>query len=419
MSDAAAEVDAPPALLRPLADALLAAGEAVVILGAGCAGLAAAVALTRRGIDREIALIDRRTGWQDDRTWSFWSADGDPAASSATAAWSDWRVTTDTADVLRRRRGLRYRRVRGIDHYRASLAELAGSGRVHLRLGERVLRLEERPDAPPVVVTSTGRIVPGLLIDCRGPRLDAATVADARRRGVWLGQEFLGLRVRAKRPVFDASAATLLDFRLPQRDGIRFAYVLPTSPTEALVESVRIAPGAHIDVRAHHDLLRSYLADRFGLGEGDVTVLGEERGCIPMTDADPGGVRGPGHVALGLAGGGARPSTGYAFLRIQRSAAALADALVAGRTPDLALDGPRRRLLDAVFLRFLVRHPDDVPAVFARMFARTPPAALLRFLGDTSTVLDEALLIAALPKVPFLAILAGLPFERRRPSRAM
>jgi lycopene beta-cyclase len=402
----------PASLLAPVDPGVLQDGSAIVVLGAGCSGLAVALELTRRGSSRPIVLVDRRTAYRNDRTWSFWSDEREPAARLATAAWHEWAVITGDGTVRRRRRGVAYRRIRAADRYRAALAELAAAPAVHLRLGERVTGLEDRPDGPPAVRTSAGRIVPGVLVDCRGPAFDAAAIAEARRRGVWLAQEFLGLRIRAERPVFDASSATLLDFRLPQEDGIRFAYVLPTSPTEALVESVRLTPEPRMDAAAHRRLIAEHLTRSHGLTVAEFTVLGEERGLIPMTDADPRPVRGPRHYALGLAGGAARPSTGYAFLRIHRSAAELAAAVVAGRAPSLELDGRRRRLLDAVFLRFLLRRPAGVPDVFARMFARTPPAALLRFLGDTSTPVDELRLIAALPKAPFLAILAGLPFER-------
>ncbi|MGN6741708.1 MAG: lycopene cyclase family protein [Amnibacterium sp.] len=404
----------PPALLAPVDARMLADGSAVVVLGAGCSGLAVAQELTRRGCTRPIVLVDRRTTYRNDRTWSFWSDEREPLARLATAAWHEWAVETPGTSVRRRVRGVAYRRIRAVDAYRAALAELAAAPGVHLRLGERVTGLEARDDGPPVVLTTAGRIVPGVLVDCRGPRFDAAAVADARREGVWLAQEFLGRRIRAARPVFDSSTATLLDFRLPQEDGVRFAYVLPVSPSEALVESVRLTPEPRIDQGAHRRLIAGHLEQVHGLTADEVTVVDEERGLIPMTDAAARPVRGPRHYALGLAGGAARPSTGYALLRTRRSAAELASAIVAGREPSLALDGARRRLLDAVFLRFLLRRPDEVPAVFARMFARTPAAALLRFLGDTSTLADEALLVAALPKAPFLAILAGLPLERLR-----
>ena len=50
------------------------------------------------------------------------------------------------------------------------------------------------------------------------------------------------------------------------------------------------------------------------------------------------------------------------------------------------------------------------------MFARTRPAALVRFLTERSTPLDDARLIWALPKLPFLRLAAGEAIDRARES---
>ena len=48
--------------------------------------------------------------------------------------------------------------------------------------------------------------------------------------------------MRSDRPVFHPSLPTLFDFRTPQPDGARFAYVLPEDAHAALVELTEFVP---------------------------------------------------------------------------------------------------------------------------------------------------------------------------------
>jgi len=65
----------------PTATALAASSH--LILGAGCAGLGLAVALTRAGVSDPILLVDRRRDFPDDRTWCFWDTGDVPFAEPA------------------------------------------------------------------------------------------------------------------------------------------------------------------------------------------------------------------------------------------------------------------------------------------------------------------------------------------------
>ncbi|WP_445441903.1 lycopene cyclase family protein [Clavibacter sp. km1a] len=217
---------------------------------------------------------------------------------------------------------------------------------------------------------------------------------------VW--QRFVGLRLRTHDAVFDPDQCVLMDFDVDQSQGLRFAYVVPLSRTEALIENVYFADQDPDDA-GHRGQLQEYLLARYGLMPSDYVIDGTERGVIPMTDADLRSPMSARRMAVGTGAGATRPSTGYAFLRIQRSARAAARAVARGRRPDLQLSTRRLRMLDAVFLRFMRDHPDRCPVVFERMFARTRPASLIRFLSDTSTLADEIRLIAALPVGWFLA----------------
>ena len=118
---------------------------------------------------------------------------------------------------------------------------------------------------------------------------------------------------------------------------------------------------------------------------------------------------------IGMLGGETRPSTGYTFLRIQRHCRALARAVASDGALPAEVHPRRYDLLDSLFLRFVREHPEECPEVYRRMFVGVPPDPLVRFLTEKSTPLDEARLIRALPKTPFLG-LVGRALLGRLPS---
>ena len=58
--------------------------------------------------------------------------------------------------------------------------------------------------------------------------------------------------------------------------------------------------------------------------------------------------------------------------------------------------------MDRLFLAFLRRHPERMPALFLRMFERVAPDVLVRFLSDRASLRDAAQVAAALPVLPML-----------------
>jgi lycopene beta-cyclase len=200
-------------------------------------------------------------------------------------------------------------------------------------------------------------------------------------------------------------------------DAVSFVYVLPTSPTEALVESTvfsrsRRAPLGH---RAH---IADHLRRRWDLGPRDFEVTGSESGSIPMTDA-PARTGRPGAAVIS---GLIRPSSGYGYARAHRHAPVVAGHVLAGTAVPAFRDRARTRALDAVFLRFLRDRPDAAPEAFRRLFT-LPGPLVVRFLTERSTLRDDLRVVLALPPAPFVAAalrtvrerLAAVARGRRRP----
>ena len=130
-------------------------------------------------------------------------------------------------------------------------------------------------------------------------------------------------------------------------------------------------------------------------------MLREERGALPMEV----GFHEPtpdGRIRMGLGGGAARPSTGYAFTRIQRQADLVTRALVQGDAVPASLDGPFARFMDRVFLQVIRTMPERGPALFESLFRNASRDRLEHFLSGSVHPVDRLSVMTSLPTLPFL-----------------
>lgn len=377
----------------------------IVIVGAGCAGLSLAVELVERGLSdgQRVVLLDARKEYVRDRTWSFWNVIPHRFESAITRRYARWQVQNLERNATHESRDLSYCSIPSDAFYEIARERLGRrKGQVDLVLDAHVSSVDDRGQS--VLVTSTaGDVEADWVFDSRPDTTRRPLASD-----VSLLQHFVGHTVELDRPAFDPSVATLMDFRVTQEHGIHFMYVLPESPTRALLESTfftaeRAAPGVY------ERAISAYARER--LNANVVHVVSREEGVIPMTTASFNAHPSKRVHRIGLAGGFAKPSTGYAFLASQKYAALAANAYAEGKLDrEIVVRDKRKAFLDAVFLSYLVRHPENAPSLFVDLFDATPPDVLIRFLSETSSPLDELRGMQALPTAPF----AGEALRSRR-----
>jgi lycopene beta-cyclase len=373
----------------------------VVVCGAGMAGLSLAVHLL--ALDgtpdalpggARVVLVEPRTHYVHDRTWCFFDVVPHPFGQAVAHAWPRWRVREGGRSVDRAAPGVRYVHVPGARFYEAALSRLREAGpRIELRLGTAVHDVVDR-GAFVEVHTSAGTLRAALCMDGRPPSLSGA--ADDGR--VRLLQHFGGRVVRASRDAFEPDVATLMDFDVDRSRGLAFVYVLPFSRREALVESTYFSART-LPPEVYRDDVTAYLRARYR-DCIDFDIVSEESGVIPMWDARFELQPSPRVTRLGLAGGLAKPSTGYAFLAVQRWSAAFAPMIsrsIRSRRPAVAppVRPAHTAAIDAVFLGFLASTPEQAPATFYRLFERVPADVLVRFLSETSRPHEDVRVMAA------------------------
>ena len=391
----------------------------VIIAGAGLSGLSLAVGLLDAGMpdDARILLVDpRETLSGADRTWCFFDLVPHAFESAITHRWNQWRVRNGAEEVVRSAPGIAYCRIPGERFYDLALERLAAAGRrVEIVLGVTVDNLDSR-GAHVDVHTGAGVLRARLAMDSRPPAL---TRANDDGKDVRLLQHFRGRVLRSTEPVFEVDTATLMDFDVSQEHGIHFIYVLPFDAHTALVESTfftgRLLPDA-----VYESAIESWLARR---RPGVVfETISHESGVIPMTTEPFDAWPSPRVVRIGTAGGHVKPSSGYAFLAVQRFVRDFAPRVVSalragGCAEPPAARSPRTTALDTIFLSYLRSCPERAPDTFYRLFERVPPAVLARFLSDEGTLADD-LTVMRTSDSPRLALEAvrAVSLVRRRPQ---
>jgi lycopene beta-cyclase len=188
-----------------------------------------------------------------------------------------------------------------------------------------------------------------------------------------------------------------MHFRRARSKGVDFVYILPFAVDQALVEVTSFAPE-----NPGHEVFTKWLDEEIdALNPGKTETIRTEAGALPMevgfAEPAPEGI-----IRMGLGGGAARPSTGYAFSRNQIQADRLAAALIDGKIPNIDLDGPMTRFMDRVFLQVLTAKPERGPALFDTLFRNAPTDRLERFLSGSTKTADRLSVMASLPPLPFL-----------------
>ena len=385
-----------------------------VLVGGGAAGLSLAYHLAQepRLAGQRVLLIEPEAKDRNDRTWSFWADEPTPFDGLAVG---EWDKIAFRSPGFERELGLgeyRYRTIRGLDFYQFVHRELAARAAQFTVLRGWVAALHNTPTGVQVRTEAGQEFTARYAFDSRPP---AVQPQPARHR--YLLQHFVGWEIETTRDVFNPEMMEFMDFRGPQQHEARFIYVLPFGPRRALVEYTLFS--AKVLAREEYEVhLLDYLQNTLGLAQAEYCIIDHEEGAIPMTD-HPLPARAGAHIVnLGTRAGRAKPSTGYAFRRIQAQSARLAAALAATGQPPADTTGDRWqfRLFDTLLLDIMQRQGELTRDLFAQLFARNPVTRVLRFLDEKTSWLDNLRIMNSVSAGPFLRsighVLRGRPGRR-------
>jgi lycopene beta-cyclase len=365
----------------------------VGIRGAGVAGLSFASALYRHVPEVSVSLFDIRERLpHPGRTFCFFRT---AEAVSPVRPTHEWEFVAVSGQNFRRK----------IPCYNCPYTLITGN-----QLFEKLLHeLNERGASctwncdsvtiAPRAITASGITQRFDLV------VDAAFDPEVHTSTLW--QSFGGLWVESERAVFDPQTALLMDLDGAQySSAVSFVYLLPTSPTTALIEHTVFARQP-LPLEQHISVCREWASRQ---NYTDLEILNTEYGRIPMglhLSANSDSV-----LRIGTAGGAVRASTGYAFQTTLKQVDTLAQAIASALSTGASLPTYQppctpawMRSSDDLFVRALANAPHRGQYIMSELLRRAPEQHLISFLAGTSTFPEALQVMTKAPKGAMISAL--------------
>jgi lycopene beta-cyclase len=354
-----------------------------ILAGGGIAGLSLAYHLSRSELrDRRILIVDRDTKNRNDRTMSFWSSRPTPFDSIISHSWSQIQFVQENFTRVFEPRDYRYNMICALDFYQFTRRELAVYPTIDFLQGT-VEQIVDSDD--------------GAYVWVDGQKYTGAWVFDSRFKlstfkpdsAFYLQQHFKGWEIETPDDVFNPEMATLFDLRFAQHGELRFFYVLPLSSRQALIEYVLLSQDNP------DQALKSYIEGVLKIK--NYRILAKEGGVSPLTDYRFIRKIGQHSMTIGTLGGRIKPTSGYAFTRIQKDSAAIVRSLIQTGEPFSVPDDPRfYRFCDSLMLRIIARRGDYAKPLFTDLFEHNSIDRIFRFLDENASPLEKFLVMASL-----------------------
>lgn len=360
----------------------------IIICGGGAAGLLLAHGLINNpAFDQyKIALIEKDSKDQNDRTWCFWEEGKGPWEHLVNKTWDNAIFKSQKYATTFSLAPYQYKMIEGITFYKHIYPLLDKATNLELIQEEitAIITQEKSCEVTTATSTYTGKKVFSSL-----PKQNYLK----QKKYPVLQQHFIGWFVKTEAPIFDRDTMVFMDFDLPQKNNTRFMYVLPFSSTEALVEYTLFSKDL-LEEKEYETEISRYLTQK---NAGEVSITATEKGSIPMTAYNFDQHNSAHLLHIGTAGGWTKASTGFTFQKSQEKIKALITFL----QKDLPLDQFKHRnkfnFYDLLFLDVLAKYNGEGSLLFSRMFQRNTPQRIFQFLDEKTNYLQELLLMSSFP----------------------
>lgn len=343
--------------------------------------------------EKKILVIDQDSKQKNDRTWCFWEKEEGLFEEIVYKSWGKCWVRGAGFDKLLDLKPYKYKLIRGADFYNYCIGIIRQQPNFTF-LNTEIIDLKNDNQFA-CVETSNGTYCAEYIFNSilfQKPQL--------KSNEHYLLQHFKGWVIETDKPAFNPNEAILMDFRVGQKHGTTFAYVMPFTETKALVEYTLFTKSL-LEQQDYDGGLKNYINNFLNVANYKITE--EEFGIIPMTNHQFPAVNGR-IINMGTAGGQTKASSGYTFQFIQKHSRRIVDSLVKKKNPFIPLPaGPRRfHFYDSVLLHILANNKLPGDKIFTRLFKKNKPQQVLRFLDNESSYADELKIISSLPTIPFL-----------------
>jgi lycopene beta-cyclase len=344
-----------------------------IIVGGGCAGLSLAYELEKNNklVEKTLAIIEPRTEYKRDKTWSFWKTFDHNFDDCVIKKWNNFSINIASNSHELRSEEFPYQSIDSNKFYEKVNSKLFKNQNISFFKNQKEINLENS-----IVFNSVFE-------------------GEADKSKLW--QHFKGVEIETSSNIFDDEILNLMDFNCEQRNSVHFFYTLPFAKNRALIETTWLSNLENQSLMDYDLQLENYIKNNLGIKNYKIKFT--EKGAIPLfrnfckNDKNK--------INIGSAGGMTRLSTGYTFLNIQEHSKYISHNIENIGKAKIFTLGEKYEFLDNVFLRVLEKSPEKMSNIFFNMF-KAPPDTVIKFLSNKSNILQDLNIISKLPKLTFI-----------------
>ena len=347
-----------------------------IIIGGGCAGLSLAYELDIRDKlkDKTLAIIEPRSEYKKDKTWSFWKVTPHNFDDCVKKSWENFSINKPGKTNFLECKNYPYQSI--------------DSGLFYEKINNRLKKNKNIFFFKDIKeINSKNSFI-------------FNSVPNIKKDHLNLWQHFCGVEIETKNNFFDENIFNLMDFDCEQRNSVHFFYTLPYSKNKALIETTWLSKMNDNSQKDYDKQIEDYIKNHLNIK--DYKVIYKEEGAIPLFY--PSYEKEKNKINIGTAGGMTRLSTGYTFLNIQEHSKFISDNIENISNKNIFEINRKYQFLDDVFLRVLNKHPEKMPDIFFNMF-KTSPKTVIKFLSNKSNLLEDLSIILKMPKLTFMKAL--------------
>ena len=344
-----------------------------VIIGGGCAGLSLAYELdvNQKLKNKTLAIIESRSEYKKDKTWSFWKVSPHNFDDCVKKSWDNFTINMPNHTKYIECKNTPYQTIDSGLFYKKILYSLKKNNNINF-----FKDINEVNTKNSFIFNSVSNFVDG-------------------KDNLW--QHFSGVEIETSKDLFDEEIFNLMDFDCDQRGNVHFFYTLPYSKTTALVETTWISDLNNASLQDYDNQLKDYLKNYLKINNYKINF--KETGAIPLFR--PRIKKKENQIEIGTAGGMTRLSTGYTFLNIQEQSKYISQNIDNINNTKLFLINKKYQFLDNIFLKVLKNNPNDMSKIFYKMF-NCAPNTVINFLSNKSNIYEDISIISKMPKWVFL-----------------
>lgn len=346
--------------------------------------------------DKSILLIDENPKKSNDRTWCFWD-ENDEFSKITTKKWNSALFADEHFKRDLELIPYQYKMIRGLDFYNLVFDLIAKQNNIHF-LHQKVVDFQEL-GMHCVVKTETQSFTCNQIFNS----IYTPELVKKQSKYPLLQQHFIGWFIKSKETIFNENQVTFMDFSVEQRGNTRFMYVLPTSPTEALLEYTLFSADL-LPKEEYETEIKKYIEQ---LGITEYEIIEKEQGNIPMTSYPFWKHNTKNIINIGSVGGWTKASTGYTFKNTIKKSKQLVGFLSSESDFRKFHKKDKFWFYDLLFLDVLYRRNDLGSSVFSSLFKKGNPTLIFKFLDEETSFSEDLQVMLKCPKVPFIKALFG------------